>query len=110
MSAGSARSGRIRYHHAGFRVSDLEAKEEEAILVKSIETLTPLAGGRPVGWRAPAWQLSGSSLDLVAKHGAAVIGQWTCHPRAAPAAMFSGRSSKYKISSWRRPDSFSTTS
>src|SRR5881397_2196396 len=35
------------------RVSDLEAKEEEAILVKSIETLTPLAGGRPVGWRAP---------------------------------------------------------
>src|SRR5207247_9417659 len=51
------------------RVSDLEAKQEEAILVKSIEPLTPLAGERPVGWRAPAWQLSASSLDLVAKHG-----------------------------------------
>ena len=51
------------------RVSDLEASREEAILVKSLETLTPLAGGRPVGWRAPAWQLSASSLDLVAKHG-----------------------------------------
>ncbi len=29
------------------RVSDLEAKQEEAILVKSLETLTPLAGGDP---------------------------------------------------------------
>jgi peptidoglycan/xylan/chitin deacetylase (PgdA/CDA1 family) len=51
------------------RVSELEPKQEEAILKKSIETLTPLAGRRPVGWRAPAWQLSAKSLDLVAKHG-----------------------------------------
>src|SRR6202158_4451606 len=51
------------------RVSDLDPKQEEAILKKSIETLTPLAGRRPVGWRAPAWQLSAKSLDLVAKHG-----------------------------------------
>src|SRR6266536_1591845 len=28
------------------RVSDLEARQEEAILLKSLETLTPLAGGR----------------------------------------------------------------
>ena len=51
------------------RVSDLEAGQEEAILLKSLETLTPLAGRRPVGWRAPAWQLSANSLDLVARHG-----------------------------------------
>lgn len=51
------------------RVSELEPGQEEAILTKSLETLTPLAGRRPVGWRAPAWQLSPSSLDLVAKHG-----------------------------------------
>src|SRR3984893_5132180 len=51
------------------RVSQLEPKQEEAILKKSLETLTPLAGRRPGGWRAPAWQLSASSLDLVAKHG-----------------------------------------
>jgi len=31
------------------RVSGLEPKQEEAILKKSIETLTPLAGRRPVG-------------------------------------------------------------
>src|SRR5262249_59411389 len=51
------------------RVSDLDPKQEEAILSRSLEALTPLAGQRPVGWRAPAWQLSSSSLDLVAKHG-----------------------------------------
>jgi peptidoglycan-N-acetylglucosamine deacetylase len=51
------------------RVSDLDARQEETILLKSLETLTPLAGGRPVGWRAPAWQLSANSLDLVARHG-----------------------------------------
>ena len=51
------------------RVSDLDPKQEEAILTKSLETLTPLCGRRPVGWRAPAWQLSACSLDLAAKHG-----------------------------------------
>ena len=33
------------------RVSEREPKQEEAILKKSIETLTPLAGRRPLGWR-----------------------------------------------------------
>src|SRR6266545_2857318 len=51
------------------RVSDLDPKQEEAILTKSLEVLTPLAGRRPVGWRAPAWQLSAKSLELVASHG-----------------------------------------
>ncbi len=51
------------------RVSELDAAQEERILVKSLETLTKLAGRRPVGYRAPAWQLSASTLRLLARHG-----------------------------------------
>ncbi|MBI1959135.1 MAG: polysaccharide deacetylase [Candidatus Rokubacteria bacterium] len=51
------------------RVSELTPDREEAILLKSLEVLTPLAGKRPVGYRAPAWQFSASTLGLVARHG-----------------------------------------
>ena len=51
------------------RVSELARDREEAILLKSLEALTPLAGARPVGYRAPAWQLSAHTLELVAAHG-----------------------------------------
>src|SRR5262245_21175471 len=51
------------------RVSDLPPEREEQILLKSLEVLTPLAGRRPVGYRAPAWQLSTHTLDLLARHG-----------------------------------------
>jgi peptidoglycan/xylan/chitin deacetylase (PgdA/CDA1 family) len=51
------------------RVSELPADREEAILARSIEVLTKLAGRRPVGYRAPAWQLSAHTLALLAKHG-----------------------------------------
>lgn len=51
------------------RVSELPPDREEAILVKSVEVLTRLGGKRPLGYRAPAWQLSGETLGLVAKHG-----------------------------------------
>src|SRR5262245_53742396 len=51
------------------RVSELPREREEAILLKSLEVLTPLAGRRPVGYRAPAWQLSAHTLELVAAHG-----------------------------------------
>lgn len=51
------------------RVSELDAAQEERILVKSLETLTKLAGRRPVGYRAPAWQLSANTLGLLARHG-----------------------------------------
>jgi peptidoglycan/xylan/chitin deacetylase (PgdA/CDA1 family) len=48
------------------RVTDLGPAREKAILVKSLEVLTPLAGRRPIGYRAPAWQLSGDTLALLA--------------------------------------------
>ncbi len=51
------------------RVSELPPDREEAILVKSVEVLTRLGGKRPVGYRAPAWQLSGATLGLLARHG-----------------------------------------
>ena len=51
------------------RVSDLPPEREEAILVRSLEVLTRLGGARPVGYRAPAWQLSSATLSLLGEHG-----------------------------------------
>jgi len=51
------------------RVSELPPEREEAILVRSVEVLSGLGGTRPVGYRAPAWQLSPATLPLLAKHG-----------------------------------------
>jgi len=51
------------------RVSDLDAAQEEKILVRSVDVLTGQAGRRPVGYRAPAWQLSAQTLPLLARHG-----------------------------------------
>jgi peptidoglycan/xylan/chitin deacetylase (PgdA/CDA1 family) len=51
------------------RVSDLDLAQEEQILVRSVEVLTRQAGRRPVGYRAPAWQLSAHTLELVGRHG-----------------------------------------
>jgi peptidoglycan-N-acetylglucosamine deacetylase len=50
------------------RVSDLDAAAEEKILVRSLEILTRIGGTRPRGYRAPAWQLSGRTLELLARH------------------------------------------
>ena len=44
------------------RVSDLPVEREEQILLRSVDVLTGLAGRRPVGYRAPAWQLSHTSI------------------------------------------------
>jgi peptidoglycan/xylan/chitin deacetylase (PgdA/CDA1 family) len=51
------------------RVADLDAAHEEKILQRSVEVLSRLAGRRPVGYRAPAWQLSERTLALVTRHG-----------------------------------------
>src|SRR5437879_1236789 len=53
------------------RVSDLDAAQEEKILVRSVDVLTRQAGRRPVGYRAPAWQPSAHTLPLPAPHGCA---------------------------------------
>lgn len=51
------------------RVTELDAVQEEKVLRRSLEVLTPLAGRRPLGYRAPAWQLSDRTLALVTRHG-----------------------------------------
>jgi peptidoglycan/xylan/chitin deacetylase (PgdA/CDA1 family) len=51
------------------RVSELPPDREREILLKSLEVLTPLAGRRPIGYRAPAWQLSAETLGLLARNG-----------------------------------------
>jgi len=38
-------------------------------LRKSLDVLTPLAGRRPIGYRAPAWQFSPNTLDLITAEG-----------------------------------------
>jgi peptidoglycan-N-acetylglucosamine deacetylase len=51
------------------RVTDLPPGREHEILKKSLEVLTPLAGRRPIGYRAPAWQLSAETLPLLVAEG-----------------------------------------
>jgi peptidoglycan/xylan/chitin deacetylase (PgdA/CDA1 family) len=51
------------------RVSELDAAQEAKILARSVDVITRLAGRRPVGYRAPAWQLSERTLELLARHG-----------------------------------------
>jgi peptidoglycan/xylan/chitin deacetylase (PgdA/CDA1 family) len=50
-------------------VTGLGRAREKEILVKSVAVLTPLAGRRPLGYRAPAWQLSADTLALLASEG-----------------------------------------
>ena len=42
--------------------------EEEAILLKSIEILTRLTGARPVGYRAPWFEINPWTTDLLVRH------------------------------------------
>jgi peptidoglycan/xylan/chitin deacetylase (PgdA/CDA1 family) len=51
------------------RVTELEPGREKEILLKSLEVLTRLSGRRPIGYRAPAWQLSADTLALLAGEG-----------------------------------------
>src|SRR5580765_2649159 len=47
----------------------LAAGEEERLLDRAIEYLTKATGKRPVGYRAPSWAFSASTLDLIQKKG-----------------------------------------
>jgi peptidoglycan/xylan/chitin deacetylase (PgdA/CDA1 family) len=47
----------------------LPEDEEERLLDKAIDYLTKVTGKRPVGYRAPSWAFSASTLDLIQKKG-----------------------------------------
>ncbi|MBI3636500.1 MAG: polysaccharide deacetylase [Candidatus Rokubacteria bacterium] len=51
------------------KVTELDAAGEEKILLRSIDAVTGVAGARPVGYRAPAWQVSEHTFALLARHG-----------------------------------------
>lgn len=46
-----------------------DAAKEEQLLTQSIEYLTKAMGRRPVGFRAPAWEFSRSTMDQIRKAG-----------------------------------------
>ena len=50
-------------------VSKLNPIEEEIALVKTCAILEPLIGRKPVGYRAPLWEVNPGSATLLARHG-----------------------------------------
>ena len=51
------------------RNASLPRDEEERLLQKAVERMTELTGGRPVGYRAPSWNFSDNTLDLLMEMG-----------------------------------------
>lgn len=68
------------------KLSGLSREEEEAILVRSLADLESISGQRPVGYRAPWFELNPWTPDLLATHGfhycASAMGDDVpyCHP------------------------------
>ena len=50
-------------------VAALSPEDEERILVRGLAALDAVAGIRPSGWRAPMWESSWSSAELLVRHG-----------------------------------------
>lgn len=65
--AGGHEIGLHGYLHE--KLAYLNEAEEEEILVRSIEILTRLTGTRPVGFRAPWFEINPWTTDLLLKHG-----------------------------------------
>jgi len=51
------------------RNADLPREEEERLLAKAVQRMTELTGRRPVGYRAPSWNFSHNTLDLLREMG-----------------------------------------
>lgn len=66
-----ARQGHEVGHHGYLHESvvGLERKAEFDILEKGIEVIKSLTGSRPTGYRAPFWELTENSLDLLLETG-----------------------------------------
>lgn len=50
-------------------VAALSPAAEEQVLVRGLAALDAVAGIAPTGWRAPMWESSWSSAELLARHG-----------------------------------------
>jgi peptidoglycan/xylan/chitin deacetylase (PgdA/CDA1 family) len=51
------------------RNATLPREEEERLLKKAVERMTELVGKRPLGYRAPSWNFSDNTLDLLMEMG-----------------------------------------
>ncbi len=49
--------------------SSLDADEERALLTRAVDYLTEVSGERPVGYRAPSWNFSPNTLDIIREMG-----------------------------------------
>lgn len=67
MQAGGHEIGHHGYFHE--RPDRLTDEDEEAVLVRGIETLARLTGRKPVGYRSPAWEIKPSTPALLKRHG-----------------------------------------
>jgi peptidoglycan/xylan/chitin deacetylase (PgdA/CDA1 family) len=47
----------------------LSREQEDAVIGRSLAALTKAAGARPVGWLTPRAQITGNTIELLAKHG-----------------------------------------
>ncbi|PYH45814.1 SDR family oxidoreductase/polysaccharide deacetylase family protein [Aspergillus saccharolyticus JOP 1030-1] len=73
------------YAHEG--AYQLTVEQERDVLVKCIEIATKLTGQKPVGYRAPLYQLRESTMDLLEEFGFeydASLTDHDCHPFFAP--------------------------
>jgi peptidoglycan-N-acetylglucosamine deacetylase len=50
-------------------VSTLDPIEEEAALVRTCTILEQITGTKPIGYRAPLWEVNPCSADILARHG-----------------------------------------
>jgi peptidoglycan/xylan/chitin deacetylase (PgdA/CDA1 family) len=55
------------YLHEGSRSADAETEERR--LLRALEALDAVAGVRPIGYRAPSWEVSYRLPAILAKHG-----------------------------------------
>lgn len=66
------RSGRHEFAVHGWiheMNADLPADVERRLLVRAVDTLTALTGQRPVGYRAPSWNLSANTIGILRELG-----------------------------------------
>ncbi len=58
-------------HHGYLHESpaSLSLREEQSVLEKGSDVLTRLTGQKPLGYRAPGWELSERSIELLSAHG-----------------------------------------
>ena len=67
-----ARAGHHEFAVHGWiheRNSQLSEPEERALLTRAVDSLTAWTGTRPVGYRAPSWDFSPWTLDLIREMG-----------------------------------------